>query len=238
MKHPPIPHRSTPTPNSTLGIRGGRARIFFQFGAWEIVLASTLLVELGAIAYHARWVPFVRTEVMQEISKIDSAIANRLGAASRYEDQQLSQTKPQSAPLISPIPAEKIFTGPIIETTYEKLSSAAAKGLASAQYHLGLRYAAGAGVPQDETRAAEWFQKAANQGHPGAQRALSELYLRGEGVPKDIVRAYTWASIAMLAQSYPSPELKSIESQMTAHQISDAERRIAAWSKSQATARR
>jgi TPR repeat protein len=53
------------------------------------------------------------------------------------------------------------------------------------------------------------------------------LYLRGLGVPKDVVRAYTWASIA--AQNQPTPELRSIASQMNPGELREAEDHIAAW---------
>src|SRR5436309_3068498 len=105
MKHQPRPHRSTPTPNSALGIPSGRKRIFSQLGAWEIVLAIILLAELAAIEYQARWVPFVRIQLKQAASKIESAIASRLGAASRYEDQHFSEIVPRGTSPISQVPA-------------------------------------------------------------------------------------------------------------------------------------
>lgn len=43
------------------------------------------------------------------------------------------------------------------------------KGHAAAQYHLGMMYYDGEGVPQDFTEAARWFGKAGEQGHAKAQ---------------------------------------------------------------------
>ena len=68
----------------------------------------------------------------------------------------------------------------------------AEQGDPSAQYRLGVLYAAGWGVPQDYATAKEWYEKAAAQGNAQAQVNLGVLYLHGRGVPQDIASARQW----------------------------------------------
>ena len=52
---------------------------------------------------------------------------------------------------------------------------AAKKGLAEAQYHLGLCYETGTGVRKTKKSAVSWYQKAADQGHALAKDKLKDL---------------------------------------------------------------
>ena len=70
--------------------------------------------------------------------------------------------------------------------------------LAAAQYNLGLRYASGEGVPQDDDEAMRWFCLAAEQGYAAAQYNLGVTYATGEGVPQDRVAVYMWLSLAAM----------------------------------------
>ena len=72
----------------------------------------------------------------------------------------------------------------------------AEKGDALAQYHLGVLYRKGRGVPQDDVQARKWYDKAAVQGHAKAQYNLGTLYYNGEGVPKDYKQALRWFRLA------------------------------------------
>ena len=45
-----------------------------------------------------------------------------------------------------------------------------------AAYNLGEKYYFGQGVPQDYTKAAEWYRKAAEQGNAEAQAKLGYMY--------------------------------------------------------------
>ena len=47
-------------------------------------------------------------------------------------------------------------------------------GDAEAQKNLGVMYAIGEGMPQDDAEAVAWFRKAAEQGHAEAQFILAE----------------------------------------------------------------
>jgi TPR repeat protein len=74
----------------------------------------------------------------------------------------------------------------------EKAQKAAEKGDAKAQYELGLFYATGLGVSQDDKKAAFWYLKSAEQGNDKAQNNLGYLYDKGKGVPQDDRKAAFW----------------------------------------------
>lgn len=66
-------------------------------------------------------------------------------------------------------------------------------GNAEAQDRIGLLYANGEGVTQDQAKAAVWFRKAADQGNADSEWHLSLFYLRGDGpLPKDVPTGLTW----------------------------------------------
>jgi TPR repeat protein len=63
------------------------------------------------------------------------------------------------------------------------------QGDATAQYNLGLLYANGQGMPQDDAQAGKWYAKAALQGHAKAQVDLGDLCIKGQGIPQDYTMA-------------------------------------------------
>ncbi len=64
---------------------------------------------------------------------------------------------------------------------------------AKAQYELGVKYATGKGVQQDEVKAALWFRKSAEQGEADAQCWLGVMYENGRGgLAKDDAEAASW----------------------------------------------
>ena len=65
-----------------------------------------------------------------------------------------------------------------------------------AQYHLGVLYRKGRGVPQDDVQARQWYEKAAGQGQAKAQFNLGTLYFNGEGVQKNYQQALRWFRLA------------------------------------------
>ena len=77
-------------------------------------------------------------------------------------------------------------------TAYRLFKPLAQQGIPEAQFNLGLMYALGQGVQQDETEAAKWFRKAAEQGDPFAQSAIGIMYYEGQGVPQDYAEAVKW----------------------------------------------
>ena len=72
----------------------------------------------------------------------------------------------------------------------EDLTRCVEQGHAGAQSALGLKYASGAGVPEDDVEAVRWYRLAAEQGYAEAQWLLGSMYGDGDGVPQDDVLAY------------------------------------------------
>ena len=58
-------------------------------------------------------------------------------------------------------------------------------GYAPDQYTLGVIYAEGDGVAEDDAEAVRWYRLAAEQGHASAQYNLGLMYAEGNGVPED-----------------------------------------------------
>ena len=73
------------------------------------------------------------------------------------------------------------------------IQQSADAGSAEGAHRLALVYAYGeGGVPRNEARAVELFERAAEKGHKRAQLNLGTLYLRGQGVPRDVIQARAW----------------------------------------------
>jgi TPR repeat protein len=68
----------------------------------------------------------------------------------------------------------------------------AEEGDAAAQYHLGLMFYKGHGVPLDTVEGVGWIRSAAEQGLAIAQFVLGSRYYAGEGVPQDYAEAARW----------------------------------------------
>ncbi|KAG2379474.1 hypothetical protein C9374_006591 [Naegleria lovaniensis] len=66
------------------------------------------------------------------------------------------------------------------------------QGYAEAQNNLGHMYEHGIGVPQNYSKALEWYQKSANQGDAKAQYNLGCMYRNGRGVVQDYSKAFEW----------------------------------------------
>ena len=79
------------------------------------------------------------------------------------------------------------------EAGYQKVAGEIKKlaelGDALSQGILGYMYDSGNGVPQDYTKAVEWYRKAAEQGYAVAQKNLGVMYEYGTGVPQDYTKA-------------------------------------------------
>ena len=98
------------------------------------------------------------------------------------------------------------------------------QGDAAAQYNLGLMYANGEGVPEDDVEAVRWYRLAADQGLVEAQSNLGAMYGSGEGVPRNYLTAYAWFNIAAASGHEDAINNRSIaEQQMTPSQIAEAQ---------------
>ena len=78
------------------------------------------------------------------------------------------------------------------EDQIKLLETAARRGLAEAQYELGVAYDRGLGVTQNHATAAGWYQRAAEQGLTDAQYNLATLFDEGLGTPHDGAMARYW----------------------------------------------
>lgn len=79
---------------------------------------------------------------------------------------------------------------------WESLRQKANRGDADSQCLLGIVYADGLAVPQDDSEAMKWFGRAAEQGSACGQFRLGKNYANGKGVPKDGREAVKWYRLA------------------------------------------
>jgi TPR repeat protein len=75
---------------------------------------------------------------------------------------------------------------------FKTIKMEAEKGDPFAQYNLGVAYANGEGVAQDNAEAVKWFRKAAEKDITEAQFNLGICHVNGWGVPKDDTEAAKW----------------------------------------------
>jgi len=66
----------------------------------------------------------------------------------------------------------------IAQPDFDETMLLAEQGSAEAQYNLGLMYANGDGVPQNDEEAVRWYRLAAEQGDANAQFNLGGMYRR------------------------------------------------------------
>jgi uncharacterized protein len=78
------------------------------------------------------------------------------------------------------------------QTALREWRPLAQKGVAGAQFGLGVMYADGDGVDPDYGIAASWLRKAADKNYAAAQFELGRLYVNGHGVAKDYATALSW----------------------------------------------
>ncbi|WP_233768730.1 tetratricopeptide repeat protein [Haemophilus influenzae] len=78
------------------------------------------------------------------------------------------------------------------QTTFKFLLPLAEQGNAEAQLMLGVMYARGIGVKQDDFEAVKWYRQAAEQGYANAQAILGFSYLSGKGVQVNKSLAKEW----------------------------------------------
>jgi TPR repeat protein len=107
---------------------------------------------------------------------------------------------------------------------------AADQGDAEAQSNLGMLYARGQGVPQDDAEAAKWWRMAADRGDVYQQFNLGVMYENGQGVPKDYVQAHKWFELAAVqGDSEARKRMDLVAEKMTPAQIAEAIRLAREW---------
>jgi len=107
--------------------------------------------------------------------------------------RQLGGQPSGSAPASSPIE--------VTEKDLQAWRTRADGGDRVAQYFLGLEYFLGQDVPQDYSKAYQWFEKAAAQGYADAQLAMGVAYENGFGTDKDDTKARQWYEKAAFQNS-------------------------------------
>ncbi len=84
-------------------------------------------------------------------------------------------------------------TSVVLAAGIDEIKQQAAAGQALAEAKLASAYLLGReGLEKDESKAAEWMEKAAKQGLIDAQVFMGALYDRGMGVPNDNDKATQW----------------------------------------------
>ncbi len=113
-------------------------------------------------------------------------------------------------------PAQPAATPPptAVTASLEQLRQLAQKGDPSAENALGIRFAAGDGVRQDDAEAAHWFTKAAEHLNVNAQATLGTRYWVGRGVPQSLTQAYFWT---VLARAQGDQDSKMFAQILTTH---------------------
>ena len=107
---------------------------------------------------------------------------------------------------------------------FDETMAAAKQGAAYAQYNLGIMYANGVDVPENDAEAVKWYRKAADQGDAFAQSNLGRMYYMGEGIPENTIKAYVWFSMAKTqGETHASTNLDLIKPRMTKQQIAQAQ---------------
>ena len=79
---------------------------------------------------------------------------------------------------------------------FEETKLLAEQGDAEDQLNLGIRYANGEGVPEDDVEAVKWYRLAAKQGLARGQSYLGIMYGNGDGVPENHAEAVKWFRLA------------------------------------------
>ena len=84
----------------------------------------------------------------------------------------------------------------IYASRVQSLIGCAETGYAPDQYRVGVIYANGMRVTENDEEAVRWFRMAAEQGYPPAQNSLGLIYAEGDGVPEDDREAVRWYRLA------------------------------------------
>lgn len=123
---------------------------------------------------------------------------------------------------------------------------AADQGYGEGYTNLGYMYDTGLGVKQDKTKAIILYQRGADTGSLNAMLNLGVCYWKGDGLSTDFVQAYKWLDLARYyTQRSSNMRLKwqvrevlgQVKKEMTAEQISAAERLAKEWASEKTTLR-
>ena len=118
-------------------------------------------------------------------------------------------TSPTVQTRSSPTAPANSGNAPVSLGSLNDIIAAANRGDPAAQNALGVKYANGEdGLPRDDTKAVEWYQKSAQQGFAKGQTNLGDMYLYGRGgLSKDPAVALSWYQKAAL-QDFPDAQYR------------------------------
>ncbi len=106
----------------------------------------------------------------------------------------------------------------------------AEKGMALAQYQIGLMTEQGQGTDPNLKEAFSWYMKAAKQGVVDAYFALGQIYSRGKVVAQDKIQAYAWFERAVKGGNAVAGDwLREEAKGMTQEDIAKAQVMAAEW---------
>ena len=112
----------------------------------------------------------------------------------------------------------------VTASEFDETKALADQGMAEAQFILGVKYANGKGVPENDAEAVRWYRKAADQGKVQAQYNLGLMYAKGDGVPENNIRAYVWWSMAKTQGNISAANnIDILKPMMTTQQIADGQ---------------
>ena len=106
-------------------------------------------------------------------------------AKNALEQIEAKETAATQQPTTESATQEAAATAPEDNNSESAMRQKAEQGDAEAQYNLGVMYANGQGVAQDDKEAVKWWRKAAQQEYGPAQWILGECYAAGRGVLQD-----------------------------------------------------
>ncbi len=113
---------------------------------------------------------------------------------------------------------------------YAEINPLAFEGNAEAQFNLGLMYAKGLWVSQNDGEAVKWYRKAAEQGHDQARLNLGLTYYNGLGVAQNSVEGFKWAILSADQGNKQAKEIMDLMiKKMTPEQINEAEEEAKEW---------
>lgn len=160
-----------------------------------------------------------------------AATAAGYALAPAIEKRWLGAAEPARIQATAPAVSGQNGTSPGSQVnSLEDLRRLAEQGDADAQWSLGVRYHTGAGVPQDDAQAVNWYMWAAEQGHVAAQASLGAYYWAGRGVPEDLSKAYFWSTLALAQGDEASKSrLEGLALRMTRAQINAARQQADDW---------
>jgi hypothetical protein len=80
--------------------------------------------------------------------------------------------------------------------SFQDTLNLALQGNLEAQHNIGVMYAEGLGIAQNNILALQWYRRAAEQGFSPSQDALGFMYDNGKGVAEDDQEAFKWYRLA------------------------------------------